>query len=144
MLAFDVDQQLVPPEYRLNHAKLSKLSRALAKHVPKFSQGQVAVSFVSDQDIRRLNRQYRSKDRVTDVLSFPAPEQDLSGLLGDVLIAFNQAQRQAEDGDIELEIADLLVHGILHLMGYNHEQPDEAHVMFPLQDKLVAEILWRP
>jgi probable rRNA maturation factor len=58
-----------------------------------------------------------------------------------VLISYPQAERQAEDGDIELELADLLVHGILHLMGHDHERAEDADKMFPLQDAIVAEIL---
>ncbi len=65
----------------------------------------------------------------------------LSGQLGDVLISYPQAVRQAEEGDVELEIADLFVHGVLHILGYDHEVAEDADVMFPLQDKLVAEIL---
>ncbi len=141
MLSFDVNQHLVPPPVRFTRAKLVKLSQALAKLVPKWSQGQVEVNFVTDQEIRRLNRQYRGVDKVTDVLSFQTGDYNQTGSLGDVLISYAQAERQAQDGDLELELADLLVHGILHLMGYDHEKPAEADEMFPLQDKLVAAIL---
>jgi probable rRNA maturation factor len=141
MISFDVYQREVPPGQRLSRARLAKLSRSFAKHVPSMAEGKVDVSFISDAEIRRLNRMYRQKDKVTDVLSFPAADRTMTGQLGDVLISYPQAVRQAEDGDIELEIADLLVHGILHLMGYDHERPADAEVMFPLQDMIVSDIL---
>ena len=101
-MSFDVYQREVPAAHRLSRARLAKLSQALAKHLPEQAQGKVDVSFISDEEIRRLNRMYRGKDKVTDVLSFGSPDKDISGQLGDVLISYPQAVRQAEDGDIEL------------------------------------------
>ena len=142
MISFDVNQALVPAAHRLTRACLAKLSKALAEHIPQQAHGQVNVSFMSDAEIRRLNRMYRGKDTVTDVLSFGAgPGISEPAQLGDVLIAYAQAERQAEDGDIELELADLLTHGVLHLLGYDHEQAADAEIMFPLQDAIVTEIL---
>ncbi len=141
MITITVLQGAVPTHHRFSQARLAKLAQALATAVPGADQGSVDVSFISETEIRRLNRMYRGKDKVTDVLSFNAPNPELSGQLGDVLISYDQAVRQAEDDDIELELADLLVHGILHLLGYDHERAEDADRMFPLQDKLVAAIL---
>lgn len=87
----------------------------------------VTVAFVSDRAMRELNRMWRHKHGTTDVLSFPA-EQDkfekLEGLsLGDVVISVEQAARQARENglDFETEIAQLILHGLLHLCGYDHE-----------------------
>lgn len=141
MMHFNVSQAEVPAAHRFQRTRLAKLAQGFAKHLPHQADGTVEVAFISDLEIRRLNRMYRDKDKVTDVLSFPSGDLELTGQLGDVLISYAQAVRQAEDGDIELELADLLVHGILHLLGYDHERPEDAEVMFPLQDKLVAEAL---
>ncbi len=141
MITFDLEQSRVPPEHRLTRQRLAKLAASLDRRLRTKPQGQVAISFVTDHEIRRLNRMYRSKDAVTDVLSFAAPADDLSGQLGDVLVSYDQAVRQAEDADIELELADLVVHGVLHVLGFDHEQPADAEVMFPLQDNIVADIL---
>ena len=83
---------------------------------------------------------YRTKDAITDVLSFPSGDAPIFGELGDVLICFPQAERQAQ-GDVQLELMDLLVHGILHVLGYDHEIPADAEVMFLLQDIIVHEVL---
>lgn len=145
MISFDFNQSLVPAAHRLSRARLAKIAKALALAVPAQATGQVAVSFVDDAEIKRLNRMYRHKDQVTDVLAFPAgakiTEIDQEHLLGDVLIDYAQAVRQAEAEDIELELVDLLIHGILHLMGFDHIKAEDAQIMFPLQDTIIANSL---
>jgi len=109
---------------------------------PNAPSGEMGLAFVYDEEIQRLNRMYRNKDAVTDVLSWSYFEEDPgSETLGDIVISYDQAKRQSNDGDVELEVVDLIVHGMLHVLGYDHELPEEAGEMFPLQDKIVAEIL---
>ena len=87
----------------------------------------VTVAFVSDRAMRELNRRWRGKQGTTDVLSFPSGQEEFEraeGLsLGDVVISVEQAERQAaEHGlDFEGEVAQLILHGLLHLCGYDHE-----------------------
>ena len=106
------------------------------------SRNEVSVVFANDQYIRELNRQYRGKDQSTDVLSFAlneGEEPDIiieSGetaeiLLGDIIISLETASRQAEEyhHGLEREMAYLTVHGMLHLLGYDHEkEPDKAEM----------------
>jgi len=87
---------------------------------------ELSVSLVRDAEIRRLNRRYRGKDRPTDVLSFSLREGefgDVACSIGDVVISLETAARQAVDNGFQLveEVDRLLVHGILHLAGYDHE-----------------------
>lgn len=95
-----------------------------------------SIRFTGDQGIRRVNRQFRDKDSATDVLSFPGGDT-VEGLhLGDVLISVPTARRQAEIGHpIEDEIRRLILHGILHCLGYDHETDDG--VMDRLERRLV-------
>ena len=81
----------------------------------------VTVAFVSDKKIRELNRQFRQIDKATDVLSFPGDSSD--GEMGDIAISIETAARQAKQSGLTLdgEIAQLLLHGLLHLSGYDHE-----------------------
>ena len=81
----------------------------------------VTVAFVSDKKIRELNRQFRRIDKATDVLSFPDDSSD--GEMGDIAISIETAARQAKQSGLTLdgEIAQLLLHGLLHLSGYDHE-----------------------
>ncbi|NBS67714.1 rRNA maturation RNase YbeY [bacterium] len=139
MITFDVAQDLLPKKWRFSRQFLLRVTKAFADALPE-AKGEVHVHVVNEAEIRRLNRMHRGKDKITDVLSFPAGDLPIFGALGDVLICFEQAERQAE-GDISLELTDLLVHGILHVLGYDHEMPADAEVMFPLQDKIVGEVL---
>jgi probable rRNA maturation factor len=141
MITFDAEQDAVPKGHQFSSARLKKIAGELDVALGEKVTGVVSLSFVDDAEIRRLNRMYRKKDKVTDVLSFGSPDGDRSGYLGDVIISYPQAVRQAEDGDLELELTDLLVHGILHVLGYDHEEAGDADEMFPLQDKIVAGVL---
>ena len=81
------------------------------------------MALVPDARVRALNRQYRRKDTATDVLSFPAEEK---GQLGDVVIAVGVARRQAHEAghSLQTELRVLALHGLLHLLGYDHEHDD--------------------
>lgn len=139
MITFDVEQGTVPSEYQLSPSRLAAIANAVGTREGT-ERGMIGVSFVDDGEIQRLNRLYRGKDSITDVLSFASDFAEQTGNLGDVIIDFNQALRQA-DGDVELEITDLLVHGVLHVLGYDHEIATDADKMFPLQDSIVADVL---
>jgi probable rRNA maturation factor len=80
------------------------------------------IAFVSDKAIRRLNRQFRGIDKATDVLSFPADDADELNL-GDIAISVDTATAQARETGLtfEEEVAQLILHGLLHLSGYDHE-----------------------
>ena len=105
---------------------------------------ELGVTVVGDDEIRELNRDYRGNDKVTDVLSFPQfegrdeildalsdGEPGCETLLGDVVICFDQAERQAEEygTGIKREVLYLFVHSIMHLFGYDHMDEDEKAVM---------------
>ncbi len=86
--------------------------------------GQVSVLLTTDREIRRLNRQFRGKDKRTDVLSFPAAEAVSRRIAGDLAISVPTALRQAcEQGHtLSVEIKVLMLHGLLHLAGFDHER----------------------
>ena len=142
MITLDIDQNFAASEDRLSEATLQSLSEIVQEEFGSQMDGRITLSYVSDAEIRRLNRMYRGKDATTDVLSFSYLEQPLGhgDQLGDIVISMEQAKRQAQ-GDLELELADLMVHGILHVLGYDHEELADAKIMFPLQDRLVKTLL---
>jgi rRNA maturation RNase YbeY len=84
------------------------------------NESSATIAFVSDKRIRELNRQFRGIDKATDVLSFPAEEESN---LGDVAVSVETAATQARDNGLSFddEIAQLILHGLLHLCGYDHE-----------------------
>ena len=108
---------------------------------------ELSVALVGDAEMHRLNAAYRGVDRPTDVLAFSMREGERGGppspLLGDVVISLDTAARQASDRGLALdeEVCRLLVHGVLHLLGYDHERSAaEARRMFRKQRRLLARL----
>ncbi len=106
----------------------------------ELDDSELSVLLCDDAQIHELNREHRGKDKPTDVLSFPqaefsAPLSPLPGhmltLLGDVVISLDTAQRQADSRGrtLEEEVRFLLAHGVLHLVGYDHLNPDDKRIM---------------
>jgi probable rRNA maturation factor len=110
---------------------------------------ELSIMLCDDETIHELNRDYRKKDRPTDVLSFAMQEGeggDLHpGLLGDVVISVDTARRQAADRGwtIAAEIRFLLAHGLLHLLGHDHRTRDEERRMLAMGDALIAAAIRR-
>ena len=107
----------------------------------------LSVVLTTDENIHEYNREYRSVDRPTDVLSFPADEGDdllapPDGFLGDIMISIPRAREQAKalGHSTEREILFLTVHGVLHLLGYDHMRPEDEQIMLPVQRSIVEEI----
>lgn len=111
----------------VREAALRRLAERVLASVGE-TQSELSLDLVGDGRMRRLNRQYRKKDRTTDVLAFAMRESGspVSALLGDVVISVPTALRQAKEGGRSLseELAWLLVHGVLHLCGYDHERSE--------------------
>jgi len=104
-------------------AGTSGLAAWLAAAAPAGARGEVTIGLVTDARVQALNRRHRGMNRATDVLSFPAGERDV---LGDIVIATGVARRQARDAGhtLAVELRVLALHGLLHLLGYDHERDD--------------------
>lgn len=111
------------------------LAAWLTSVAPARAVGEVAIALVSDARIRKLNHQYRRIDQPTDVLSFPA---DTVGSLGDVVIATGVARRQAKGAghSYQSELRVLALHGLLHLLGYDHHARDDRGKMARVEARL--------
>ena len=109
------------------------LARWLTKVAPKSVRGELSIALVSDARMRILNRSYRRKDYATDVLSFPA-----EGSLGDLVIATGVAARQAREAGhaYNTELRVLALHGLLHLLGYDHDDPKDKGRMARAEARL--------
>ncbi|HVM90567.1 MAG TPA: rRNA maturation RNase YbeY [Verrucomicrobiae bacterium] len=125
---------------------LERIAAAMTRILRLRGRVSVSVSFVSEAAIRKLNREHMGKDRPTDVLSFPlaafyTPPKE-ARLLGDVVICPAYAEREARRRSIPAreELARLLIHGILHLVGYDHATPAEEARMFGLQERVVEAV----
>lgn len=126
-----------------------ELLARLLHHAKVDERAEVSVSFVDDAAIHELNRVHRSVDRPTDVLSFPQfgpdeefPPEPIPYSLGDIVVSIETTKRQtAEYGhSFERELGFLLTHGLLHLLGYDHETPEEEAEMREKQRDLLAAI----
>jgi probable rRNA maturation factor len=115
--------------------RASGLSRWLSSVAPTRARGTVTIAIVSDTRIRALNRRYRRKNRATDVLSFPG---QAAGHLGDIVIAAGVARQQARGARhaLQTELRVLALHGLLHLLGYDHER--DAGLMARIEARLRA------
>ncbi|MBT3231120.1 rRNA maturation RNase YbeY [Candidatus Uhrbacteria bacterium] len=136
MIGLNFEQSVIETEQRLSDDLLRRIELAVNSDLS--ADGDISIRFVTDSEIRRLNRMYRKKDEVTDVLSFGYPDNKEN--IGDIAISYDEAVRQAS-GSVEHEVVDLVVHGILHVLGYDHEKPGEDKEMFSLQDKIVEHII---
>lgn len=147
---------------KVSEELIEKLTLILqeAAAVEGVEEGEVALTFVDDERIHELNREYRNIDRPTDVLSFALNEStdeeldilyevedelELAGIgnmLGDIIISTERAQLQADEygHSIEREIGFLFVHGFLHLLGYDHQDEESERVMMDKQEAVLAKI----
>jgi len=107
----------------------------------KQDRAELSIALVGDAEIGRLNARYRNKEYPTDVLSFPAAAGMPDGvrLLGDVVISVDKARKQAKERGrtLDQEMITLLIHGVLHLLGYDHERSaKDARIMGRLEKKI--------
>ncbi|HET9476149.1 MAG TPA: rRNA maturation RNase YbeY [Dehalococcoidia bacterium] len=126
---------------------LERVARAalVAEDLPSAELG---ILITDDATVHDLNRRYAGEDKPTDVLSFSLREgeefvsPDETERLGEVIISLDTAKRQAEEAGraLEAEVAHLLVHGILHLLGYDHAEPDEERVMRGREEAILAGV----
>ncbi|WP_414046255.1 rRNA maturation RNase YbeY [Macrococcus equi] len=127
--------------------EIEKLLQFAAEQEGIDEDAEVAVSFVDEEEIQTINKSYRNKDSVTDVISFALEEgededyemPDVPRVLGDIIICVKRAEEQAEDfgHSIERELGFLSVHGLLHLLGYDHMNEVDEKKMFGRQDEIL-------
>lgn len=111
---------------KLERQTFQKFAETAAFKIPETENKSFAVAFISDRKMRKLNDEFRGKNATTDVLSFPFEADEFetgAGFLGDIVISVEQAAKQAAENDLTLEqeIKQLILHGVLHLCGYDHE-----------------------
>ena len=135
--------------YELDVTRLAALSRFVMDRMRVHPLAELCVTAVDEDTIAELNAKWMDKEGPTDVLAFPMDElrpglvneDPEEGVLGDLVLCPAVAERQGATAGhgTEAEIELLTVHGILHLLGYDHAEPDEHKEMFGLQDQLLGE-----
>lgn len=127
---------------RVRAAARLALARGIRHSRKRIPVGEsLTILLASDDCLREFNRRFRGKDRATNVLSFPASENG-SGYLGDVALALGVASREAQATGKRLadHVLHLTVHGVLHLLGYDHQKPGEARTMERLEIAILHEL----
>ena len=137
--------------HELDVQRLATLSRFVMDRMRVHALAELCIKAVDEATIAQLNAQWMDKEGPTDVLAFPMDElrpglvneEPEEGVLGDLVLCPAVAERQGETAGhgTTAEIDLLTVHGILHLLGYDHAEPEEHKEMFGLQDELLSE--WR-
>jgi len=120
--------------------ELDVIFDSIVKNLKKnFSKQEVSVVFMNDAEIQKLNKTYRKKDKPTNVLSFPSTEQDE---LGDILLSYETVLREANEAGISQlhHIYHLIVHGFLHLLGYDHENDEQALEMESMEILILKDL----
>lgn len=129
---------------RVHQARFARLVTQVLSAVGE-SESEVSVELVGDRRMRHLNHRYRHKDRTTDVLAFAMRESEspCSVLLGDVVISVPTARRQASEAgrSLDEELTVLLIHGVLHLCGYDHERSDREAARMQRRERAILASL---
>lgn len=138
-------------EVQQEHIELVEKLLHHAAEIENIEDGsEVSITFVTNEAIHEINREYRDKDQPTDVISFALEElgegeveivgDDIPRILGDIIISTDRTKEQAEEygHSFERELGFLAVHGFLHLLGYDHMTKEDEKVMFEKQDEILS------
>jgi probable rRNA maturation factor len=135
----------IESEFPFPQDLLERAAAAVLKHESKSLDHDLSIVLTDNEHLHELNLNYLGVDSPTDVLSFPASETDPetgARYLGDILISVPRAQSQAEAAghSLESEVQLLVVHGVLHLLGHDHAEPDEKAHMWQAQTEILKSL----
>lgn len=118
-------------------ATASGIIASVFTHLGQEWQADIALVLSNDAQVQQMNAEFRGKDKPTNVLSFPSDEDEAHG---DIIMALETMQREAEEQGKRFgaHFAHLLVHGVLHLLGYDHIEPEEAEIMEEMEIAILA------
>jgi probable rRNA maturation factor len=139
------EDELQPLTDRVLEKAADYLKASAKQKFPKMAT-EVSLVFTDDESIRAINAEWRQKDKATNVLSFPAypitPGKIPGPMLGDIIIARETVAREAEELEKPFEdhLTHLMVHGFLHLFGYDHMNDGEAEIMEGLETRILADL----
>jgi len=143
-MSYRIDVEVNSSSTKIPSVENIELWISTALHSDELNQAEVSVYIVDEPESQELNSQYRGKNKSTNVLSFPADIPDEVGvpLLGDLVICAPVVEREAQEQGKSLEAhwAHMLIHGTLHLLGYDHIIDDEADVMEALETRLITQL----
>jgi probable rRNA maturation factor len=143
-MSYRIDVEVNSSSTKIPSIESIELWITAALQSDELNQAEVSVYIVDEAESQELNAQYRGKDKPTNILSFPAdiPEEVGVPLLGDLVVCAPVVEREAQEQGKTLDAhwAHMLVHGTLHLLGYDHIEDDEAEVMEALETRLITQL----
>ncbi|MDG1949768.1 MAG: rRNA maturation RNase YbeY [bacterium] len=139
MITAELNQSRLKGGQRLPFARLQEVLNACARGLKIKKEAMVSIAFISPAQMKKLNHQWRGKNKLTDVLSF---ELDEGIMRGEILLSYERAVKQARElgHSTRDELWFLIVHGVLHVWGHDHETPKDSKKMFPLQTKILDSL----
>ena len=143
-MSYQIDVEVNSSSTKIPGVEQIELWIASALRSDELTEAEVSVYIVDESESQELNHQYRGKNKPTNVLSFPADIPDEVGvpLLGDLVVCAPVVEREAQEQGKTLEAhwAHMLIHGTLHLLGFDHIEEDEAEVMEALETRLMTQL----
>lgn len=141
-MSFSIHLEFGEPRWRKSRgiaARLTAAAQAALKRAKAPRNASLTILLADDARLKELNRDFRGKNKPTNVLSFPSEEP---GYLGDIALAYGVTQKEAEAAGKRFadHATHLVVHGVLHLMGYDHETGRQANTMEPLETAILATL----
>ena len=141
-MSFSIHIEIEDPRWRKSRGlavRLTAAAEAALKRAKAPKNAALTILLADDARLKTLNRDFRGKNKPTNVLSFPSEDP---GYLGDIALAFGVTEKEAKAGGKRFadHAAHLVVHGVLHLMGYDHETDAEALRMEPLETAILATL----
>ncbi|WP_319412180.1 rRNA maturation RNase YbeY [uncultured Cohaesibacter sp.] len=145
LIESDLWQALPDLETLIERAFAAGLNHVMAEEGIAFlPECELSLVFTDDASIRTLNREHRGKDSATNVLSFPIDEDadPFGPMLGDIVFAYETVERESAEMGVEIRnhLTHLCLHGFLHLLGYDHIEPDEADKMESVEVAILARL----
>ncbi|MGB9769595.1 MULTISPECIES: rRNA maturation RNase YbeY [Caldisericum] len=130
-------------KFKVNKTGIKNVVDSIFNELNVKEKGQISIVLLSKNAIREINKRYRKKDKPTNVLSFQIDYEKGKNIYGEILISPEVAQNEAKKlgNNFNDYFIFLIIHGVLHLLGYDHEKDDERIVMEQLEEKLLKEIL---
>lgn len=140
MLVAELNQTLLKGGQKFPHTLLKKVLKEVSEELKRKKTKTVSFAFVTPKVIKALNHAYRKSDCVTDVLSFELEDDD--EIFGEILICYSQASKQAKikKHSVRKEVTFLMVHGLLHLFGYDHEVEKDKKKMMKKQTTILERL----
>ena len=126
--------------YRIS-PNINNFIKQVVNTIPEAHNQKISILLTSDDHIQQLNHKYRNKNKPTNVLSFPY-EDFGDGTIGDVILSLETITAEAQEANISIQehIAHMTIHGVLHLIGYDHQEEEETLIMENLEDKIMQQL----